>query len=504
MRTLAVTIVLAACATPSLAHAACPWGYPVGDDPSSPAPLADNHPVGGMNLPQYGSHLGGDFWSGGGCTDLGTTVYAVADGEIVEIVDALGSYLDVVVIRHDDPQLGAVYSMYGHIARDDGLAEGDAVAFRQPIGSIADVLAYFSPCHLHFELLNQTAYDQGPFCNGCANAGYHVSPGYDQQAGVSEGVAPSGDPYIEVDDAIAGNWWFRVDEFLAARVDAQCGECGDGVCGGGEDFDHCAQDCEPCAWIGLQGATLEEDGPCFTYGGDPQYWNVQADAGHGGALRWTHTTDSAMVDNWGDWSFAFEQAGPYLVEVWIDDTYGQSTMAAYALQHEGVGETIALDQAAASGWAELGTFDFAAGGAQGLHLVDNTGEPFAQMIPIAFDAVRVTWAGGVLDDSGSADSGVADDGSMGPGGGEASAGDGVLTQGDDGGSGAAGSGSDGGPALPPGLGRGEGSGCGCRSDPGAGGAWWWLVVLAWRRGSSRPRCGRVGPHESAASLRRPR
>ena len=125
-------------------------------------------------------------------------------------------------------------------------------------------------------------------------------------------------------------------------------------------------------------------------------------------------------------------------------------------------------------------------------------------IPIAFDAVRVTWAGGVLDDSGSADSGVADDGSMGPGGGEASAGDGVLTQGDDGGSGAAGSGSDGGPALPPGLGRGEGSGCGCRSDPGAGGAWWWLVVLAWRRGSSRPRCGRVGPHESAASLRRPR
>jgi len=356
------------CVVARSALAACPWGFPVGDDPSSPAPLADNHPVGGMNLPEYGSHLGADFWSGGGCTDLGRTVYAVADGEIVEIVDALGSYLDVVVIRHDEPTIGPIYSMYGHIARDDSLAEGDLVAMRQPIGTIADVLAYFSPCHLHFELLNEAAYEQGPFCNGCANAGYHVSPGYDQQQGVSQGVAESGDAYLEVDDAIADNRWYYVDEFIAARL---------------------GRDCGPCEVIPPAGATLDETGACFGYGGDPQYWHIE-DVGWDGSLRWTHTTDSAMVDNYGVWSFAFAEAGEYRLEVHVEDAFGGSTAAAYRLVHAGVEESIVLDQMAASGWAELGAFEFAAGEAQFLRLDDNTGEPFAQMIPLVFDAVRLT------------------------------------------------------------------------------------------------------------------
>ena len=67
------SVVLAAIALwPSTARAeACAWGFPVGDVAGSPAPLANNHPVGGMNLPEYGSHLGGDYWSGSGCTDFG-------------------------------------------------------------------------------------------------------------------------------------------------------------------------------------------------------------------------------------------------------------------------------------------------------------------------------------------------------------------------------------------------------------------------------------------------
>lgn len=205
------------------AQEACEFSYPVGDERTA-APLENNHPVGGMNLPDFGAHLGADFWSGLGCTDLGQSVYAVADGEVVEIVDALGSYLDVVVIRHEVDDIGNVYSMYGHIARDDALVEGALVERRQQIGTIADVLAYFSPCHLHFELLNEAAYQNGPFCSGCEAAGYHVSPGYDRQTGVQEGTHPtSGDRYLDVlNDGVDGNHWFFVNDFVDARIDKVC------------------------------------------------------------------------------------------------------------------------------------------------------------------------------------------------------------------------------------------------------------------------------------------
>ncbi|MEM6290560.1 MAG: M23 family metallopeptidase [Myxococcota bacterium] len=200
----------------------CGWSFPVGDAPESTAPLSNNHPVGGNNLPHLGTHLGADYWSGGGCTDLGKTVYAVADGTVVEIVDGLGSFLDVVVIRHEDPAAGAVYSMYGHIQRSAGLEEGDAVSGRQVIGEVDDVLAYFSPCHLHFELLSEVAFNEGPFCNGCEAVGFNVSPGYDRGVGVTPGADPSGDTWLEVDDDIVGNRWYDADAFISARLATEC------------------------------------------------------------------------------------------------------------------------------------------------------------------------------------------------------------------------------------------------------------------------------------------
>ena len=369
-----------------------------------------------MNLPDFGSHLGADFWSGGGCTDLGQTVYAVADGTVVEIVDGLGSYLDVVVIEHDDPDVGTVYSMYGHIARDAGLVEGANVALRDPIGTIDDVLAYFSPCHLHFEILSQVAYDQGPFCNGCAGAGYNVSPGYDQQVGVSMGMEPSGDSYLEVNDGIDGNRWYFVDPFIAARVDAQCGRCGDGSCGGGESYDNCPEDCPPCALIPPEGGTLDEAGPCFSEGGDPQYWNYENGVGEGGTLQWTHTTDSRIVDNYGVWDLAFAEAGEYRLEVHIPAGTADTQLASYAVMHAGVTEALVVDQSTANGWVTVADLQFAEGGAQSVRLDDNTGEPFSGMTRIVFDAVRVTRLDpdpGGTGSTGGADDGTADGASAG-------------------------------------------------------------------------------------------
>lgn len=454
---LCVASAVAVAWAPRSAAAACGWGFPVGDAPGSPAPLADNHPVGGMNLPAYGAHLGADFWSGGGCTDLGQPVFAVADGEIAEIVDGLGSYLDVVVIRHEDPGAGTVYSMYGHIARDPGLAEGQPVSLRQQIGTIADVLAYFSPCHTHVEILSAEGFEQGPFCNGCAAAGYHVSPGYDQQAGVSMGLGEAGDPFIEVDDGVASNRWYFVDEFIEARLDASCGRCGDGECDLAEDFMACPQDCSPCAWIEPGGAVLDDAGACFHWGGDPQYWSAESGVGYEGSLQWTHTTDSARVDNWGEWSFAFMEAGLYRLDVWIADGFGESQQAAYVVTHAGGTETIVADQQGADGWLTLGEWSFAAGGGQSLRLQDNTGEPFSSMTRIAFDAVQLQRL----------DAPAGDDTSGAPPGGSDTTADGASATGasaDAGGS-DGGPGSTGGGALPSPAGGDRSEGCACRSQP---------------------------------------
>ena len=477
--------LLAGMAAPATAEA-CPWAYPVGDSAASPAPLFNGHPVGGGNLPHLGVHLGADYWSGGGCTDLGRTVYAAADGEIVEIVDGLGSYLDVVVIRHEDASAGTVYSMYGHISREAGLAEGQPVDYRQPIGFIDDVLAYFSPCHLHFEILNEQAYQQGPFCNGCAAAGFSVSPGYDQQAGVTAGMDPSGDTWLEVDDGIANNRWYHTDAFIDARLDATCGECGDGVCEGNETYDECPADCPPCALIPAEGGTLDETGACFFGGGDPAYWYTEK-SGFESSRLWTHTTDSTVVDNHGIWSLAFAEAGLYRLEAWIEPGSADTQMASYQVRHADTMDTVVANQSTADGWLMLAEFEFAAGGDQWIRLDDNTGEAFSTMTRIVFDGIRLTRLdlppggseSGMPPATTDGDSGADESGAVGtsenpPG--EEETGDSATSSPGGGGSG---------PAIP-GARESEDFGCTChegRDTP----PWWGVLVLAAiRRRRSRP------------------
>lgn len=451
------------------AYADCRWAFPVGVSDDSPAPLGDHHPVGGNNLPEYGVHLGADFWSGSGCTDLGQPVYAVADGEVVEVVDSLGSYLDVVVIRHEAHGLGNVYSMYGHIARDPSVTEGTMVSRRQLIGSIDNVLAYFSPCHLHFEILSESAFMNGPFCNGCAAAGYHVSPGYDQKKGVTEGTdSVTGDRYLEVNDAVADNRWYFVDEFLQARLAISCGSCGDGTCDSGESYGSCPQDCDPCQLIGPEGGILDEAGPCFRSGGDPQYWRTEND-GYDASLMWTHTTSSTQVDNFGEWELAFAEPGLYRLEAYTDGDFAQSRLATYQVVHGGETEAVIVDQQAVDGWNGVGTFAFEAGGQQSVRLDDNTGEPLSDQVQIVFDALRLTR----LD---------APDGGGGAGGADAAAdapvqeAGGDATSAVDAGGGAAGAGGGGAAGSVSPQGGGEADGCACMQGSSRSSAPWALVI----------------------------
>src|SRR5262249_35373929 len=88
-----------------------------------------------------------------------------------------------------------------------------------------------------------------------------------------------------------------------------------------------------------------------------------------------------------------QQAGRYTVEVYTDTSFAQSKQAKYVTIANGTTTETMIDQTAVNGWQTLGTFDFAAGGHQTIHLGDNSGEPPASNVQIVFDAVRLTHVG---------------------------------------------------------------------------------------------------------------
>jgi uncharacterized protein (TIGR03382 family) len=109
-----------------------------------------------------------------------------------------------------------------------------------------------------------------------------------------------------------------------------------------------------------------------------------------GDLLWTYTTDLATEGNFGDWAVDLTEAGTYKVEVYTAGAYARSSRARYEIRANGGDVEATLDQSAADGWQTLGTFEFAAGGDQSIHLSDNTGEVLADKVQLVFDAVKLT------------------------------------------------------------------------------------------------------------------
>ena len=100
-------------------------------------------------------------------------------------------------------------------------------------------------------------------------------------------------------------------------------------------------------------------------------------AGWDNDLYWTHTTAAAAEANFGQWNLRFLAAGSYYVDVYQDDSYSESLQANYRVHHNGIDDSVVIDQTAAGNWLRLGAYDFAAGDAQFVHLGDNTGEASA-------------------------------------------------------------------------------------------------------------------------------
>jgi murein DD-endopeptidase MepM/ murein hydrolase activator NlpD len=99
-------------------------------------------------------HLGED-WNGvgGGDSDLGDPVLAIAAGVVRSTRDHGGGWGRVVRVVHDIGSPGAprhVESLYAHLASIE-VAAGDVVARGQRIGSIGKADGRY-PAHLHLEL----------------------------------------------------------------------------------------------------------------------------------------------------------------------------------------------------------------------------------------------------------------------------------------------------------------------------------------------------------------
>jgi murein DD-endopeptidase MepM/ murein hydrolase activator NlpD len=121
-----------------------------------------------------GSHLGEDWnGKGGGNTDLGYPIFAVARGEVIFAGNAGYRWNGIVVLRHRPPAGEDIYSFYGHLNIDSNARRADGSIIRtvtdilqqsapgglvevekgQLIGYIGPAPTKDTTAHLHFEII---------------------------------------------------------------------------------------------------------------------------------------------------------------------------------------------------------------------------------------------------------------------------------------------------------------------------------------------------------------
>jgi len=137
---------------------------------------------------------------------------------------------------------------------------------------------------------------------------------------------------------------------------------------------------------------LDEEGPCFERMCDVGDSWFDTDQGLDGHIFYTYTIDTAAPQCYGRWSLNMDTAGNYRIEVHLTDIGDMSRQARYRVFHDGIEDSVVLDQEGVNGWVEVGVFAFAGAGEQWLRLDDNTGEPFTNLngTRLGFDAIRVT------------------------------------------------------------------------------------------------------------------
>jgi len=145
----------------------------------------------------------------------------------------------------------------------------------------------------------------------------------------------------------------------------------------------------PCGTIDAAGGMIDQGDRCYTAGGPSAGIRHVTSSGMDQNLDWTHTTALADEQNFAEWTLNFAEAGNYEIQVYTSASFAQSKQAKYVVTAADGPHEVVIDQTAVDGWQSLGTFTFAAGGNQSVHLGDNTGEDEANNVQLVFDAVQI-------------------------------------------------------------------------------------------------------------------
>jgi len=119
-------------------------------------PVGKPNASGYYNAQKFGenNHLGED-WNGvgGGNTDLGDSVYAIANGYVSFAEDINGGWGNVIRIIHQTDADSQIESLYAHCLKID-VQEGDHVNKGDKIGTIGNNSGQYL-AHLHLELRSE-------------------------------------------------------------------------------------------------------------------------------------------------------------------------------------------------------------------------------------------------------------------------------------------------------------------------------------------------------------
>jgi murein DD-endopeptidase MepM/ murein hydrolase activator NlpD len=127
-----------------------------------------DYPVGAPNARGYykaqefgnSFHLGED-WNGmgGGDSDYGDSVYAIANGSVVSTEEVGAGWGNIVRIIHPVKDGKSVEAIYAHLAKMY-VHKGDTITRGQKIGTIGDAGGCYQ-AHLHFEIRTEVGLPLG-------------------------------------------------------------------------------------------------------------------------------------------------------------------------------------------------------------------------------------------------------------------------------------------------------------------------------------------------------
>ncbi|MCA9365242.1 MAG: M23 family metallopeptidase, partial [Candidatus Moranbacteria bacterium] len=114
--------------------------------------LSDGYSASGLSYTT--THPGEDWnYKTGNSSDMGHSIYSIANGEVIAAKDYGGRWGKIVLIEHTGPDYATkVWSQYAH-NEDNLVKEGDCVRIGQEIATIGDGNGYYEgSAHLHFEI----------------------------------------------------------------------------------------------------------------------------------------------------------------------------------------------------------------------------------------------------------------------------------------------------------------------------------------------------------------